>query len=419
VVTLLGGAFFLLSPILTKEAYGHFALLSQWILLACLCYYFRISADRPVRADLFPFVLLCAVAAGIQPYFALMANIIGAAGAFHTWNIRRSKSAALSCAAWLLAQAAATFLSLLFFGFIVPGKSAFAGMHYTDYSMNLLAPINPESPGALNPYSFPVVHGWSLVGYDYLGLGVLLLLFVTIARAPRLLRDLGSRKIFPLVVISLLFTLLALSTELSFGNRVLFTIPVPTFVTSALSAFRGSGRLFWPVHDLLMLAAIVGLCMSVSSRSARRLMLATALVIQYYDIASVRNGMAYAAQADHSAPLHAEIWSTLPAQFHHLVILPAFQCVGYMPGGIEALAQLSHIVAESGMTLNSAYVSRISADTRQLDCVTIPAMVRRRGLAPDTAYVMADPSFARNKFPHVCRHVDGLDLCWRSSVRQQ
>jgi hypothetical protein len=413
VVTLLGGAFFLLSPVLTKEAYGHFALLSQWLILASLYYYFRISGDRSLRADLLPSVVLCAIAAGIQPYFALMTNVIGAAGVFHAWNIRRTKSAALSSAAWLLAQAAATLLSLMFFGFFVPGKTHFVGEGYSLYSMNLLAPINPQSPGALNPFSFPVVHGWTLAGYDYLGLGVLLLLFVAIACAPRLLRELASRMILPLVVISILFTLLALSTEVSFADHVLFRIPAPQSVIDILSWFRGSGRLFWPVHALLMLGAIAGLCAAVPSRWLCRLVLAIALVIQYFDIVSVRQGVAVAAAAEHADPLRSPVWSGLPAHFHHLVIFPAWQCAGFLPGGMGAQAHLSHIAAESGMTLNSVYVSRQSALTHKLDCVTMPAMVRRNGFAPDTAYVLANPSLAKNRFPHACKHVDGLDLCWR------
>jgi hypothetical protein len=418
VITLIGGAFFLLSPILTKEAYGHFALLSQWILVACFYYYFRISAERPLRADLLPFVALCTIAAGIQPYFALMANLIGAAGAFHAWNIRRTKSAAISCGLWFLAQAAATLLSLMFFGFFVPGKTHFAGAGYSRYAMNLLAPVNPQSPGALNPWSTPVVHGWTLAGYDYLGLGVLLLLFVMLVRTPRLLRALGSRPILPLVIISVLFTLLALSTEISFGNQVLFTIPAPQFVIGILSWFRGSGRLFWPVHDLLMLAALAGVCLSVSSRLARRLLLASALLIQYFDVLSVRQGVAHAAAVQHQDPLRAEIWSTLPAHFHHIVVLPAFQCVGFMRGNMEALLHLSHMAAENGMTLNSVYLSRQSPSTHQLDCITTPENVMRYGFAPDTAYVLTDPSVARNRFPHACHHVDGLDLCWSKPLQR-
>ncbi|MGH6889546.1 MAG: DUF6311 domain-containing protein [Rhizomicrobium sp.] len=417
IVALLGGALFLVSPVLTKELYGHFALLSQWIVVASIYYYFRISAERPLRSNLLPFVVICAIAAAVQPYFALMANLIAAAGIARTFGLCRTKLVARI--AWALMPVSATALSLFVFGFIVPGKTEFAGKGYTNWSMNLLAPINPQTPWAPLFKAFPVVHGWTLAGYDYLGLGVLLLLFVLLARTPAAVRKLWSEPIWPLTVISIVCTLLALSVQVAFGTHVLFTIPLPKFAFNLLAAFRGSGRLFWPAYYLLSLAGIAGLMTTVRSPAARRALLAVALTLQYFDGLPIRDGVAASAQAYHPDRLVSTVWTALSRNYHHLVILPAFQCGARTPAGLDVWPQFAGLAARGGMTLNSVYASRMRPQTLRLDCVTIPAQVMREGLDARTAYILSDGLVADlGNRPHDCRRVDGFNLCTRTRFRR-
>lgn len=438
VFALLGGAFFLLSPILTKELYGQFALLSQWLVLASLYYYFRLSPAKSLHANMTPFVVLGILAGGIQPYFALMVIIVGVAAAIRACALRRTaqpesyatREGPLSpsteqsfapCAAWAVALLAATIVSLTFFGFIVPGKSQFAGIRYTDYSMNLLGPINPQTPWALYIKAFPVVHGWTLAGYDYLGMGVLLLLFIALARSPGAARALWSPAILPLTAVAVVCTLLALSVQIGVGDHVLFTIPLPKFAFDLLASFRASGRLFWPAYYLLLLAAIAGIAVTVHSVAGRRVILAAALVIQVIDILPIRDGVAAAAQVRHPDRLLSPAWAALPARYHHLVILPAFQCSVHTPGGLAAWPQFAELAASGGMTLNSVYIARISPQALRQDCVATPAKVLQHGLAADTVYVLGDKMLkaiaGRLDLRHECRRVDGFNLCTRDTFR--
>jgi hypothetical protein len=259
------------------------------------------------------------------------------------------------------------------------------------------------------------VHGWTLAGYDYLGIGVLLLLFAALARAPGLIRKLWSAPILPLTILSILCTLLALSVEVTLANRVLFTVPLPKFALHILEAFRGSGRLFWPAYYLLTLAAIAGILATVPSATVKRLALAAALVLQYFDVLPVAHGVAAWARVHHPDRLVSADWTALPASYRHLVILPAFQCGQDTPVGLDAWPQFARLAARGGMTLNSVYVGRISSQTLTLDCVTIPGQLVRTGLAPDTAYVLSDRMagavLGHPETAHYCRRADGFNLC--------
>ncbi|HEX3431019.1 MAG TPA: DUF6311 domain-containing protein [Rhizomicrobium sp.] len=437
IVTLLGGLFFLLSPILTIRLYGHFPHSSHWILLACIYHYFRPpSAGRGVARYMAPFLALCAIAAAITPYIAFMANLLAFSALFraHLEERRRGKTivdkpdsaqateprssspyprAPRSYAFWIVTVPAITLASLTVFGFVTIGS--FAGGGYTDYSMNILSPVDAHE-GALILKHIPLIDSrQAYEGYNYLGIGVLLLLIIVLARKPELLRELWSPSLRPLVIVSAVFTVLALSLKVTFADHVLFTVPAPEFVFKALAALRSSGRLFWPVHYLIVVAAIAGIVISIRSATWQRVVLSAALLLQYSDVFAVRNGVAIAAQEPHSNPLVAADWKLLVKRHRHLVILPPLQCNQPSPGGLTAWPYFARLVARSDLTLNSAYLGRIGPKTVKMDCTVLPRMVLQNGLRPDTAYVLSD-AFAlkvlqKAVLSHYCRRVDGFVLC--------
>ena len=435
VVTLLGACFFLLAPILTLRLYGHFPHSTQWTILACLYYYFKWPpAESESWRYFLPFVAIAMLAASITPYLALIAVMIGLAAMSRAYLENRKpdtcdtiasdgceKSARLrvtsrSCLAWAALFLTGTFASLVVFGFVVLGGFQFAGDGYTNYSLNLLSPLDPGG-GALYFKSLPVIsQGQRFEGYNYLGMGVILLLGLVLARRPDTFRKPWSTSLRPLTIACIAFTLLALSVRVTFADHVLFTLPVPKFVFNLLAAFRASGRLFWPVHYLLVLAAVAGVVIAVPSAMTRRAILAAALVIQYFDLVPLRDAVATAALAPHANPLVSNDWQQAVERHRHLAILPAIQCgAEWSPGGLEAWPYFARLVARSGATLNSAYLGRISLKTKALDCWDAPPRLVHDGPRRDTAYVLDDRLAASiSLLPHLshyCRRVDGFNLC--------
>jgi len=421
-VALFGAVFFLLSPVLTAQFYGHFALVSHWVILANLYYYFRTDKTNASTRAYRPFLIVAAVAAAIQPYIAIMAAAVGVAAAFrangstaHSQPPSESRlqryGKTATCIGLLILVTASSFV---LFGFWVPGKSWFAGEGYTLWAMNILAPINPHEH-ALYLKPFPLAGENTLAGYDYLGLGTLLLLFVALARNPALLRMIWSPSVRPVTVASIVCTLLALSLRVTFADHVLFTVPAPKPIVGLLAAFRASGRLFWPAYYLLTLGAIVATIVSIPSRWARRLLLTAALLIQYLDVLAVRDGVAAQARTVHISSLASSEWGRLPVKHGHLVIIPAMQCDAKATPSRDAWLYMAQVAARGGMTLNSVYLPRISPQNLRYDCSTLPQQLSARGLQTDTAYVLDDRTvLAVLKSPthsHFCRKVDGLNLC--------
>jgi hypothetical protein len=428
VLTTVGAAFFLLSPILTERLSGHFPHSTHWVIVACLYYYFRPGVRGSIRQRVAPFVILAALAASITPYIALMANAIGAAAIFRAYREELSLVAGPSAAdsrvratlrvrylAWAGGMVLATFAAFVLFGFIVIGDMQLAGDGYTAYSLNLVAPINPQADSLLIR-TFPTVGGQAYESYNYLGLGILFLLLVMLARKPQILREVWSEPVRPLAAVSVVLILLAISTKVTFANVVLLTVPLPKFVFNLLASFRASARLFWPVHYLLILAAIAGTAMTISSRTARRLLLASALLLQYFDLLPLRNGISAKAREVHGRVLPSNDWAQLAGAHKHLIILPALQCgPDATPGGLDEWPAFARLVARNGMTLNSVYVARISPKTLAVDCVRTPEQMLRDGLQKDTAYILSDrlalAVLDQKPLLHYCRRVDGFNLC--------
>ncbi|MGE4045857.1 MAG: DUF6311 domain-containing protein, partial [Acetobacteraceae bacterium] len=278
----LGGCFFLTAPAFTWRAHGHFALTSQWILLALLDQLLG-ATTQANRSRIAWTGALCFIAGAINPYITLMALVI-CGGVYIRPLLGRDRDLGRA-AAGLAVAAGAAGLGLLLFGFLITTDvTQYIGDGYQQYSMNLLGPIDPEFPGALLIRQMPIRNATQMEGYNYLGLGLLLLAVVSLARCPALLGRLVRPSWLPVLLVFAASLLLALSVQVTFGSRMLFSLPLPHPVVTALSTFRASGRLFWPGYYLVFAGV---LAVAFAAFRGRRLYVAlgVALLIQVLDLA--------------------------------------------------------------------------------------------------------------------------------------
>jgi len=413
VAIFLGALFFLVSPIFLMRFYGHFSLCSQWLIVAALYCYFRPVGDLPA-GYLWPFAALLALSAGITPYFSAM--VLGIAIA----ALGRLRLDEDSPGAMFLIFFAVTFLicisvTLYVFGFIAPGSMPpIVATGYGSYSMNLVGPFNPSGASLLFP-NFPVLPLQSFEGYNYLGDGIILLAVLCFVLRPSLAIGLWRPTLRPLVIMSLLLFLLALSTVVTFEQTVVANVPFPTRLTDLLATFRSSGRFFWPVHYLITLGALAGSLSAIKSRLLARTVLTVALVVQFVYVFPIMRSVADQSAQTVATPLVAKDWQVLGKSHRHLVIVPAWQC-NWMasPGGTEAWPWFASLAATRGMTLNSAHAARASATSQDYNCNKLLREVAQGELQRDSAYVLLDrlalSAIAHNR-THFCRRVDGFNLC--------
>jgi hypothetical protein len=416
VVGFLGGLFFMIAPSFVWRATAHFALANQWLILAALDLYLRVE-DRLSKADMLSACAIAFIAGGINPYIELMVLMIVAATALK--SVLTGEKRLAPAVALLGLSVVSAVLALTLFGVIRPGEGGYAGVGYGYYSMNLLSPIDPEGyPSLLLPKQNIIAGQYE--GYNYLGLGLILLgLFSLLRTPPLILRSFNSRTVGLWVVVAC-STVLALSTKAFFGTHLLFSIHLPSSIEEGLSAFRGSGRLFWPSVYIIISCSIAASVVAFE-RWAPVVLLAL-LLVQFRDL----EGLYREIRRSHDAATSdfftdGPIWQALGKDYRHLVVIPAWQCSFVQtPAGYPGFWIFGKLAAQYNMTINSLYAARNSPRQLAFFCEKQPEQIAAEGLQPDAAYVFAQPSSAVDLAltDHFCQVLDGVTLCAKVAGKQ-
>lgn len=417
----LGGAFFLLSPPLTWLVFGHYPHLSHWLIVAGFDSYFRDSTGlRPVHW-LARFWALLAVAGGINPYLAAMCFLIALAGVGRLLLERKCSLGIATCLAGLTLVLLAG--SLLTFGYLgAPDPSTYWAPGYGEFSLNLLAPINPMVFGSIVLPALPVTSNGQFEGYNYLGAGIIALLVLGLARDPRVLLRLFDRNLVPLVTLALVFTAAAVSSTISFGSQVLVQVELPDTVAALAHGLRASGRLFWPVHYLLIAGAI-SLTFWQWKPRYRTMILTAALAVQLADLTQLRQSVRAVGDQTVPDPLRSSAWKELGRTHENLMVVPAYQCGPELaPGGKPTYRIFGMLAAAQRMRTNSYYAARYTKREIQVHCVEVPAAVLKGNLDTRSAYVVSDAvrtvlELSPTTTSHRCETIDGFNLCTVSASR--
>ena len=137
----------------------------------------------------------------------------------------------------------------------------------------------------------------------------------------------GLKRHWPLLAVAVIFTLLALSTQVHLASRVILDVDPKERLTPLLGALRGSGRLFWLAFYCIVLTGIVASLRFLSYRTAC-ILLAICVVVQYADTSWVRKATTASLSTGPTPAekLHSPVWDQLGPRYRHLEVLPAFQC---------------------------------------------------------------------------------------------
>lgn len=281
---------FTASPILGERAFRHCSLMIHFVLL--LAYYLYIQANRGNdKGQWWKYTLLATAALTIFPYFYPI--VLGIMTASLLQRIRRPQGIRQFAYHWLgclIVPISAAWLLGMFYS-----KTGASREGYGAYSMNLTQPFNPGSYGdivwsRLLPVR-PVVLG-QFDGFNYLGLGILLILPVLLAavllRCKKELPQMAPaflRRHWALALVAAGFTLYAVSNHIFWDATELCNLPLPGFVSLVTGLFRASSRIFYGTYYLLFIAVIAVICRLTKKKPAVMCVtLALLAAVQLWDV---------------------------------------------------------------------------------------------------------------------------------------
>lgn len=426
---LLGAALFAALPAVTLRglgAHGHEALTAHWLILLAtqlVLFHSRVSVGNAVQ-----WLILLAAAVMVHFYLFFMVGVLWAgwwtsAG----WRLAR-------CGPWRVWLMTGALTPLLIIGlmwavgYFQLGRQTLVTGGYGYYSAELLTFFNP-----LNAWLFDVGlnslsalwPGWKTPvngqheGYAYAGFGVILIWLVALYV---LIRDgvmanlralFGAAKWLLGLVIGLY--IFALSDRVVIGSQVL-DLHYQKLIGPLSDYLRASGRLAWPLLYTLLLGALVWLSRRLSPLRLC-LLLVLAVGVQLADLRPwftyVRDTVeARVKKSQHEprpyAVLHAPQLNPLWKNHNRLIALPAHQ--------LDILKPYLWIAAEHDLSINVAYVARVSEAT--IDATTQPyrRALNAGQLEDDTIYLLTKDTWADRVCPLngvSCHRFDNVTLAWQ------
>ena len=214
--------------------------------------------------------------------------------------------------------------------------------------------------------------------FAYLGLGVLLALPIVLIRGRKMIRQ-HFRVHWALGVVCLLLTVFAVSNVVTANGVTVCTIPLPGKIIQLCSVFRSGGRLFWPVYDLLVLCAFVGIARLPRAVPAAFLL----AMIQIWDVSpglyQRHQDMNQATQTqEFPSQLQSDFWETIPGRYAHMESVEGLQ---------DDALHLALLAADSGMTTNDPFAARYDAQALETSRQTVLEELSAGTLRQDTLYL--------------------------------
>jgi hypothetical protein len=388
-------SFCVLMPALMARM-GHLSLQAHFILLFALGLYIR--TQRQHRSFAGAWTLLLVFAFYINFYLTAMAIAILVACQIDLYRKTTSIRDLAVVAVPLIAIAVSIPPMLgLAFGKAVPDP----GFGY--YSMNLLAPIAHGSLITLPFYADG--KGQVFEGYNYLGLGLIVLIALSATRLARTAADWQRPGPFLVIVLAACFTY-ALSNEVYAGPLHLLHWQVPDFIRPLFETFRSSGRFFWPVSYALVLYSVSRFIHL--GRIARFGLAAAVLIIQVADVKPIFGGFRQLLKREAYEPANIAQWNAALAGVKTIHAFPKFKCNDALA---REILPLQMVAAKGGYNLTTGFISRYGAD-----CDAIASEIAASEPAT-SAYVFTRKQFSDEQIKSYvpagaqCRQLDIWIMC--------
>ncbi len=343
----------------------HLALASHWTLLLALALAVQAVRHGVSAALIAGFAALGFLVIGLHAYLWAMVAGLALAGLFADAARRPAAGTVLRGGFGFAAFMASSVLAAWLLGYQTENGTPTG---FGVYSMNLLSPVVPQLSGLfgtlpVGPVAGGVIDatGGQYEGFNYLGIGILLLLAAAALHLARhgMQAPPGLwRAALPLGLVLLGCLLFALSNRILVGGHPLPVIPLPRSLDGVVNQLRASGRFFWPLAYLL---PVLALAVLARARHRRRMgaVLAGLVLLQAGDMAQLDRML----RATFHEPMRVDFD---PAPLRHpglegrtVMLHPPLACT--RPGNWpQDLSQFAMAAMRAGLRVEGGPVTRLT-----------------------------------------------------------
>lgn len=371
VVCIIGSTFFSFSPYIFQRLYNHTALASHWLILAAFALWLYKLYFHTLSRKIMSWGVLLIIASLIHIYFVPMILIFMLFSSIQ--DLLENNGWEQDLIAGLIIVIADLFLLFTIGAF--SSTSAIQGESLGVFSSNLNTLWNPMGKGQILP-DLPYNEGQD-EGYGYLGMGIWAMLLISISilgiytirrffqykkdkRNWNRIKAFKDEHAFGICICLTIITsvIIAISPEVVYNQRRLFTIPYPDVIIKLLSIFRATGRFIWCSCYILMFISIFGINKFVKKRKAVILVIAICLMIQVCDLGwfALWRGK-YTPENPERYTLTSERWEEIVKGKSHIVYIPLD--ILEKTKGPDAVYEIANFAIEHDMTVNYFVTARM------------------------------------------------------------
>ncbi|WP_035676749.1 DUF6311 domain-containing protein [Flavobacterium limnosediminis] len=322
---LLGTIIITANPVLAFRGM-HPSLCAHWLLLASFYNYIIVSNESNVlkinKSQLFLFVL----SATINPYLAAMVAgfniIVPFKHYFYEKTLKLSRFVFFPTVSFSIG-----ILVWIVFGLIVFENSTNldVGNIYGLYAFNLNSFFNSYGYYSKFIPDLKMVTERQHEGFAYLGLGMIILTFISVFYVLLFNRRIfqNNKPYLPVAVLTLLLFVFAISNQVTFGTKVLFHYPTLGIVEKLGNIFRAIGRFVWLPYYLLILVSFVVFSRMKINHHLKLGVVLCLTILQLYDIENVLTSRDLKSGSFHTK-LQDEKWMQILRNFDEIVTYPVY-----------------------------------------------------------------------------------------------
>ena len=312
----IGSLFFLIAPIFIYRVDYHVSLSAQWLLLLAL--YLGLTSEISKNQKLwFGLIILSSL---IEFYFTGMICVIYVISRLSNYYFKKESLVKIIKDFFIIFPV--LLLILYVIGYFEIRVTDSLGLAFGKYKLNLLSIFDPVNTVKNISWSWflpdiKLPAGDEVEGFNYLGLGQIVMVLFSLCLFLYKRGEIiffsteQNQRIKLFLIISLLFTLWALSNQISFGHHTLLEIPINKYIFGLFSILGTTGRMFWVVNYFLLILSLVIIFKCFKGKGSL-IIIVFFLIIQTVDIsAGLKNYINPFSHQSKIFSLKDEIWNNL------------------------------------------------------------------------------------------------------------
>lgn len=386
IIVILCALLFAMLPPFLWRLHGHFGLLGHWLLI----YGFFIYLTSK-NLNLKSWIIIVTVSLLINAYISAMLIGIFLADLIK-YKVLNSNITVKALLGNFWKFIVFLLISLFTFGYFMIGKGA-GGKGYGKFNANLNSFFDPDQIWSVAIGNLPTPEA-GYEGFGFPGIGIYLIIglcVVTFIFRKSYTKLNNLKPYYPLIIVSLIAYVFALSNNIILGESLVYDYEVPTFLVFLTKVFRSSGRFIWILFYLIVISSFIFIIKSYSKRTLR-ILFTFIIVVQFLDLSeakeyfnikfnnpSVLNGRNMKWQS----PMKNPIWTMVLSDYKEInYVFTKNRPKDYFP--------ISHFAAKNNMRINTGYFSRISKTSAKKLNRRLKNIILNKTIENDTIYFIYD-----------------------------